>query len=111
MANIGTIALALPDVEQGIACAGTSLESRTYQVKKKSFLFISKDQARKKLDASAFEARKLGFAVGANGWVTVPLDALPAAAVLKRWIAESYALIARPAGKAQPKRKRTTKRP
>ena len=109
MVNTGTIALALPEVEQGIACAGTALESRTYQVKKKSFLFISKDQARLKLHASASEARKLEFTVGANGWVTVPLNALPAAAVMKRWIAESYSLVSRPAGKAQAKPKSTRK--
>ena len=104
MVNLATIALALPGVEQGIACAGTALESRTYQVNKKSFLFVSKKQARLKLDASASEARKLGFAVGANGWVTVPLDGLPAAAVIKRWIAESYSLVSRASGGSQAKR-------
>lgn len=110
MVNLGTIALALADVEQGVACAGTALESRTYQVRKKSFLFVSKDQARLKLDASASEARKLGFAVGANGWVTVPLDALPAAAVIKRWIAESHSLVSRRTGRPQAKRASTKRR-
>ena len=92
MADLGRIALALPEVEQGIACAGTPLESRTYQTRKKAFLFVAKRQARLKLDASAEEAKRIGFAVGANGWVTLPLDALPAASVVKRWIAESHAL-------------------
>jgi len=109
MLNPSTIALALPEVEQGVACAGTALESRTYHVKKKSFLFVSKEQARMKLDASASEARKLGLAVGANGWVTVSMHALPAAAVMKRWIAESYSLVTRPAGKPQAKAKGTRK--
>jgi hypothetical protein len=90
MTNLAAIALALPGVEQGVACAGTALESRTYRVGKKSFLFVSKDQARLKLEASAPEARKLGFVVGANGWVTLPVAALPPAAVVERWIAESH---------------------
>lgn len=92
MIDLGKLALALPEVVQGIACSGTALESRTYAIGKKSFLFVSKKQARLKLDSSAKEAAKLGFAVGANGWVMLPLDALPANAVVKRWIAESYAL-------------------
>jgi predicted DNA-binding protein (MmcQ/YjbR family) len=109
MVNLNTIALALPEVERGVACAGTALESRTYQVKKKSFLFVSNEQARMKLDASASEARRLGFAVGANGWVTVSLDAPPKAAVMKRWIAESYSLVSRPAGKSRANPKGTHK--
>jgi predicted DNA-binding protein (MmcQ/YjbR family) len=110
MVSLATIALALPGAEQGIACAGTALESRTFQVKKKSFLFVSKGQARLKLDASASEARKLGFAVGANGWVTVPLDDLPPAVVIKRWIGESYSLVSRARGRSQATRAGTRKR-
>ena len=110
MVNLATIALALPDVDQGIACAGTALESRTYQLKKKSFLFVSKDQARLKLDASASEAKKLGFTVGANGWVAIPLGDVPAVAVIKRWIAESYSLVAQTSGGSSPRRAATKKR-
>lgn len=95
MIDLGKIALALPEVVQGIACAGTALESRTYQTSKKAFLFVSKKQARLKLDESVKQATKLGFAVGANGWVTLPLDALPAGTVVKRWIAESHTLVSR----------------
>ena len=110
VSNVVRIALALPNVEQGIACAGTPLESRTYQVTGKSFLFVSKDEARLKLDASASEARRLGFTVGANGWVAISLDALPAAAVMKRWIAESYSLVSRPSARSSAKRAGTRKR-
>ena len=107
MADLGRIALALPDVDQGIACAGTALESRTYRVQKKAFHVLSSSQARVKLDASIPEARKLGFTVGANGWVTVPMDAPPPATVIKRWIAESHSLLSRPAAKnSKPKRAR-----
>lgn len=91
---IAAVALALPDVGEGVACAGTKLESRTFDVRKKSFLFVSKTQLRLKLAASASDARERGFPVGANGWATLPLDGLPSGAVLKRWIAESHALAA-----------------
>ena len=101
MADLGRIALALPDVEKGIACAGTALESRTYQTGKKAFLFVAKTQARLKLEESAQQAEKLGFPAGANGWVTLPLDALPAASVVKRWIAESHALASRSGSKGK----------
>jgi hypothetical protein len=92
MADLGSIARSLEDVEQGIACAGTALEARSYSRGKKAFLFVAKEQARLKLAASAPEAKELGFAVGASGWVTLALDRLPAATVLRRWIVESHAL-------------------
>jgi hypothetical protein len=92
MVDLGAIACALPNVDQGIACVGTALESRTYLLGKKSFLFVSRKDVRLKLSASAAKAKKLGLAVGANGWVKLALDALPPARVLERWIAESYAL-------------------
>lgn len=112
MADLSSIARSLGDVEQGIACAGTALESRTFTSGKKAFLFVSKEQARLKLAASAAEARALGFAVGSGGWATLPLDELPAAAVLRRWVAESHALVsgkaakrAAPGKKAAPSKK------
>jgi hypothetical protein len=111
MADLAALAAALPGTTHGVACAGTSLESRTFQVQRKTFLFLSKRQARLKLDASAPEARKLGLPVGANGWVTLELDALPAATVLKRWIAESHALFAPPGRPAPPKSPRSRKTP
>ena len=92
MVDLGAIALALANVEQGTACVGTALESRTYSIGKKSFLFISRKDARLKLSKSTAEAKRLGLDVGANGWVKLALDALPVASVLKRWIAESHAL-------------------
>src|SRR5262245_56314297 len=94
MKALATIALGLPDVTQGIACAGTALECRTYCTGNKAFLFVSGKDARLKLGASAKAATARGFAVGANGWVKLPLDALPPAKVLAGWIAESHALLA-----------------
>ena len=93
MTDLHAIASSLPNVDVGVACAGTALESRTYLVGKKSFLFVSKKEARLKLAASADEARALRCAVGANGWVKLELTALPPAAVVERWVAESHALM------------------
>lgn len=92
MKALETAARSLAQVSTGVACAGTALECRTYLVAKKAFLFVSAKEARLKLADSAGEARRLGLAVGANGWVKLAADALPAASVLKRWVAESHAL-------------------
>lgn len=111
MVNLRSIALALPGVDEGIACAGTALESRTYRVNEKSFLFVSEKTARLKLSASCAEARRLGCEVGASGWVKLALDGLPAAGVLRRWIRESHALAAGGSGaKGAPERPRANRR-
>lgn len=96
MQDLGAIAKALGDVGEGIACAGTALECRTFTVNGKTFLFVSGKEARLKLVESASEAQRLGFVVGANGWVKVPLDTLPGTNVVKRWIAESHAAMGKP---------------
>ncbi|MBK7878253.1 MAG: hypothetical protein IPJ77_21570 [Planctomycetes bacterium] len=94
MATPAALALALPGVEQGIACAGTALESRTFLVRKKTFLFVSKTQLRLKLERSAAKAKERGYDVGKNGWLKLELAALPPPSVLKAWISESHALFA-----------------
>jgi hypothetical protein len=71
---------------------------------------VSKKEARLELDASASEARKLGFAVGANGWVTLPLEALPATTIAKRWVAESCGLVGRVASRTKAKTPATEKK-
>ena len=38
--DLHSIAAKLPDVEEGVACAGTSLEKRTMKVRGKAFLFL-----------------------------------------------------------------------
>lgn len=93
MTDLGVIAKSLDGVGEGVACAGTALESRTFRVNGKAFLFVSRKEARLKLASSLSEAARLGCAAGANGWVKIALDAPPAAKVLKRWIAESHALL------------------
>ena len=95
-------AQSLDDVSEGIACAGTSLEARTFIVRKKAFLFLGAKEAKVKLDGSLGEAAELAktpksaVRVGGHGWTTIRLDEgkAPPAAVLRRWVAESYELFA-----------------
>ena len=106
-------ALKLPDTEEGIACAGTKLESRTVNVGGKAFVFICDGNARLKLGDSVKEATALAkkepdrYKVGANGWAQLLYaDAAPPTDLLTRWVAESYHLMApkkaATAGKAKP---------
>jgi hypothetical protein len=106
-AALRKLAAALPGTELGIACEGTKLESTTFGVKKKVFLFVRRVDAglelRFKLDGSQAEAKKLQKAkpkvcsVGAGGWTKLSFaDAdAPALATLKKWIGESHALVSR----------------
>jgi len=111
MIDLEALARELPEVEIGIACAGTALESRTYRVKGKAFLFVSREHLRLKLERSIGEARQHGAEVGAGGWTKLALDALPSRATLKRWIAESHGLLgAVRARSSTTKRKTATKR-
>jgi hypothetical protein len=106
---LGKLARRHPDVEEGVACKGTSLESRTYKVKGKAFLFVRPAEARLKLDASLSEATKLAekdpetYSAGSKGWVAFKLAAAPPKERLERWIAESYALFA--GSQVKPKKK------
>ena len=91
------IALRHPDTDEGVACEGTALESRTYRAKKKAFLFVrQKDGAfhvRLKLDESKAAAAKLGHAVGKGGWALVIFAPGEAPKQLARWIDESYRIV------------------
>jgi hypothetical protein len=95
-------ALALPNVEEGIACAGTSLEKRTIKVCKKAFLFLSANDVMLKLADSLPAATKLAAAeperykVGAHGWTTIQIADTKGLSLpqMKKWIAESYQLFA-----------------
>src|SRR5215472_17446606 len=75
-----TIAQRLSDVEEGISCAGTVLESTTFKTKKKAFLFVGPKVARLKLGPSIKEASRLAAAkdspyqVGKLDWVAIALD-------------------------------------
>jgi hypothetical protein len=90
------VALGLPGVEEGVSCAGTALQSSSFKARKKAFLFIGPTAgrlvARLKLGAeSASRAGAAGCVVGANGWVTVPLDG--SAEVDVGWVEESFRIV------------------
>lgn len=93
--TLRTAALSHEGVEETVACKGTAVESASFPVKKKAFLFLSDAHARLKLDASIAKAKKLGCDVGKGGWVKVDLAGrAPPVSVLKTWIRESYGLMA-----------------
>lgn len=97
-----TQALQFPDVEEGIACAGTALEKRTIKVRQKAFVFIGTKDVMLKLDQSLAEATRVAAAnpgsvkVGGHGWTTVTFadgESVPMDLVSK-WLQESYRLFA-----------------
>jgi hypothetical protein len=101
----------IPGVSTGLACTGTTLESRTFATASKAFLFVGVKDARLKLRASLPEAEALArqipdsVRVGSGGWTTITLHAaegltLP---VLGRWVAESHNLMAGSARALKPK--------
>jgi len=91
-------ALRLPDSEEGVACAGTALESVTVKAGTKAFLFVRPTEARLKLVESRAEAAKLAakdpahYAIGATGWATIRFDAehAPPRDLVERWVEESH---------------------
>jgi hypothetical protein len=102
MQVLRTIALRYPEAQEGVACAGTVIEKRTITVRKKAFLFMGATDLMLKLGESLPEVAALAarepsrYKAGKGGWVTLrfsdgkppPLD------VLKRWVDESYRLLA-----------------
>lgn len=101
-------ALTLADVEEGLACAGTSLEKNALKVRKKTFVFLSEVDVMLKLAESLPAATRLAaeeperYQVGAHGWTTIKVgkgETLPSE-LIEGWIRESYSLFA-------PKPKRT----
>lgn len=101
-ATMRTAALAFPETQEGIACAGTSLEKRTIQVRGRAFVFLSEADAMLKLGNSLALASEMAskkphiYKVGAHGWVVVKFsdtEALPVN-LLVDWIGESYRLLA-----------------
>jgi hypothetical protein len=99
-----TLALRHPKVEQGIACEGTAVESRTYKINKKAFLFARPKAIMVKLreslpeavELAAKEPKRFKAKAGVENWVTIQLDAgpVPPRPLLARWVAESYGLMA-----------------
>ena len=112
-ASLRKAAQRLPDITEGVACAGTVIESRTFKVRDRAFLFLGPREARLKLTESQPEARRLAQSaparvqVGAGGWTKVTLEgegAAPPTATLDRWVAESHRAYAAPPPKTKPKK-------
>jgi hypothetical protein len=103
------IGMRLEGAEEGIACAGTALESVTVKARGKAFLFVRAIDARLKLGDSIGEAKKLAakdpahYSAGSNGWVQIKFGDghAPLPNVMERWIAESHALAAGGASSAK----------
>lgn len=105
MKALRALAAKYPGVDEGVACKGTALESSTFGVKKKAFLFLADARepctVRLKLAKSVAEARKLAaqdparYAIGAGGWakLTFPAADPPPLELLKRWVDESYRVV------------------
>jgi hypothetical protein len=96
------IAKRYPEVQEGIACEGTSLEKITVKARNKAFLFLGVADVMLKLRESLPEAMKLAardpnrYRAGASGWVTIKLGTSPPSLLdlLRKWIDESYRLVA-----------------
>lgn len=100
MQALRKFALRLPNTEEGVACEGTALESRTIRTGNKAFLFLRPKDARLKLAGSLKEAAARAakepdrYVVGTGGWILVKFnDATDSIGVLERWIAESHTLL------------------
>jgi hypothetical protein len=116
-------ALRHKDTEEGIACVGTALESRTLKVDGRAFLFLNPKKAYFKLGPSLDEAKRLAASgavkPGGAGWTSLMWDQpCPVSdATLRRWVDESRALVrgaAKPAATVDllsMKRKGTAGRP
>jgi hypothetical protein len=102
MQTLRTMALAYPEAQEGIACAGTAAERRTIKARDKAFLFLGEANVMLKLGDSLAEAAELASRepnsckAGASGWVTLTVaivETLPPD-LLRRWVDESYRLLA-----------------
>jgi hypothetical protein len=115
MQTLRKAALRYPGTEEGIACEGTPIESRTVKARNKAFLFLTVGHARLKLRESLPEATRLAqkkpdqYQVGSGGWVKASLsaDGSTPLDVLERWIGESYRLMAGPPVAAGSKTKKS----
>lgn len=94
-------ALELPDAREGTSCV-----NRAFKAGGKNFAFVGEREGhctlRLKLGPSVDEVARLGaeqpdrYQVGSAGWalLTFPPDDAPPAEATRRWITESYRLLA-----------------
>lgn len=98
-------------VAEDVACKGTALESTTFKVGGKAFLFVQAKAGlyvvRLKLKDSIAKAKRSGHEVGNSGWVKITLASEELPAELATWVRESRDLVATPSKRAKPEKKAT----
>ncbi len=105
--NLRKVALSCPNTEETLSCKGTAIESATFKIKSKSFIFVRPGNVMVKLDTSLEEAGKLAkenpksLKVGKGGWTTItaPGSKEVPLSLLKKWTKESYELFCAPKNK------------
>lgn len=108
IAALRKAALRHANVKQTVACEGTAIESTSYTVNGKAFLFLRPRAAMLKLGKSRDEAVTLAtespatYKVGNGGWTTVAEPGKAPLTLMQKWIAESYALFANGSSKKSP---------
>ncbi len=98
--SLRKVALSCPDTEETLSCKGSAIQSATFKIKGKSFLFVRPGNVMVKLGASFEQAGELAakhpksLKVGKGGWTTVtdPGSKEVPLALLKKWAKESYAV-------------------
>jgi predicted DNA-binding protein (MmcQ/YjbR family) len=110
--RLRSLALVLPRTEESVACKGTAVESASFKVGTKTFLFLRAADLRLKLRESLEEANRLAadndaIEVGGHGWIKVTLgeSAPQLLPTLEAWIEESYRGVVGDPAAARPKRK------
>ncbi len=78
----------LPNVQEGVACEGTKLESRTFRINKRAFLFVSPS-----------------YALVNNGmrWVKIEADDTRSADALATLVTTSYEVMVAKAPRRKPR--------
>lgn len=116
---LAKVAAAFADVEEGIACKGTAVESRTYKHGGKAFLFLRRGNVMVRLRDCLTEAQQLSnqnpamYRAGSGGWTTIRWNDgdAPPMATLTRWIADSYNSYAGPPSpEAKPPKKKAARK-
>jgi hypothetical protein len=116
---LAKVAAALADVEEGIACKGTAVESRTYKCSGKAFLFLRRRNVMVRLRDCLAEAQQLSnenpamYRTGSGGWTTIKWNDgdAPPMATLTKWIADSYnGYAGSPSPETKPPKKKAAKK-
>jgi len=118
IAKLAAHASKLAGAEEGVSCKGTAAESRTYQLKKRAFVFLRPVAMMVKLGESIPASVELAkedpktYQAGASGWTTIKFqtDAKLSAKLLSSWIDESHALFTEAVNQPTPAKKKSAKK-